>query len=69
MPSAPGGTGTSAVTFFWNASKHELLERIGLLAAEPFVGAVRELLGLEADAGMKLHFEPLAVYPARSTGC
>src|ERR1022692_4433959 len=40
--------------------QHHLLELIGLLSAESFVSAVGELLGLEADAGVKLHFKSLA---------
>ncbi len=59
MLSAPGGTGTSAVTFPWKASSTMLLELIGLLGAEPLVGVMGKLLGLEADASMELHFEPL----------
>jgi hypothetical protein len=39
--------------------QHHLLELIGLLSAESFVSAVGELLGLEADAGVKLHFKSL----------
>src|SRR6266568_2060251 len=52
MPSAPGGTGTSAVTFFWKASS--------TICSKSFVSAVRELLRFEADAGMELYFKPLA---------
>src|ERR1035437_8969301 len=40
--------------------QHHLLELIGLLSTEPFVSAVGELFCLEADAGVKLHFESLA---------
>src|SRR5271167_1262975 len=40
--------------------EYHLLELIGLLGAESFVSVVGELLGLEADTSMKLHFEPLA---------
>src|SRR6516165_5768257 len=52
----------------WNLSgylslkglKYHLLELIGLLGADSLVSIVSELLGLEADTCMKLHFEPLA---------
>src|SRR5229473_2838726 len=40
--------------------QHHLLELIGLLGTEPFVSGVGELLGLEADTSVELHFEPLA---------
>src|SRR6516164_7833046 len=39
--------------------QHHFLEFVGLPGADPFVSAVGELLGLEADAGVELHFEPL----------
>ena len=45
---------------------YHLLELIGLMRAQPFVGTVGQLLGLETDAGVKLHLESLtglAVYP------
>ena len=40
--------------------QHKLLERIGLLSADPFIGGMGELLGLETDTSVKLHFETLA---------
>jgi hypothetical protein len=36
-----------------------LLELVDLIGAQAFVGGVCELLCLEADAGVELHFEPL----------
>ena len=48
------------VTFFWNASSTSSSNASACWAAEPFIGAMRELLGLEADASVKLHLEPLA---------
>ena len=52
--------------FLLEGFQHQLFELICLLRAESFVGTVRELLGLETDVSVKLHFEPLAgtlVYP------
>src|ERR1700721_2381602 len=40
--------------------KHHLLELIGLVGPEPLIATVRKLFSLEADARVKLHFEPLA---------
>ena len=60
MSVAPGGTGTSAVTFFWKASSTICSNLSACVGAEPLVGSMRELLGLEADTGVKLYLEPLA---------
>src|ERR1700684_1230571 len=40
--------------------QHHLLELVVRLCAESFVSVVGEVLGLEADTGVKLHLEPLA---------
>ena len=48
--------------FLLEGFQHHLLELIDLMSAESLVGVMRELLRLEADTGVELHFEPLTAF-------
>ena len=48
------------MTFLWNASSTSSSNASACLSAKSLIGVMCELLRLEADAGVELHFESLA---------